>query len=108
MIKTNFKLNVDTLVVSEEITMNVGDTLKVVCDFAEAQGDGFMNVSWSLGQAPKNQTPGSTCIDRIGENPKEGSMTFKAVDEGWAYVKYEIVTGEGTGKSKKIDILIVA
>lgn len=99
------KVNVDTLVVSEVMQMNIGDTIEVSADI-KSDGKEPVPISWQLGQVPK-LGKGYKCLEVIGEDGFKGTMTFKAVGEGTGDVTYTIYDGENSGKTKTIEIEVV-
>lgn len=98
------KLNVDTLIVSEIIMMNIGDTLEVSANI-EGNGKDPLPIGWELGQSPK-EGAGFKCLEVVGEDGFLGTMTFKACGYGSGSISYTIYDGERIGKTKELEILI--
>ena len=91
MIEVKQKFNVDTLIVEDTlVSISIGDIVEVISDFSSPIDPTIpAPIGWSLGQVP---TPPlrTHVLEVIGESMTKGSMTFKAVGPGNAYVTYRM------------------
>ena len=91
MIKVTYKLNVDTLIVEDTIvSVAIGDIVVVKADFTpDPASTSAAPIGWSIGQVP---TPPlrTHVLELISEDGHLGTMTFKAVTPGDAWVEYRM------------------
>ena len=91
MIEVTQKFNVDTLIVEETLVLvSIGDIVVVKADFTpDPDSKVAAPIGWSIGQVP---TPPlrTHVLELISENGHLGTMTFKAVGSGDAFVQYRM------------------
>ena len=104
MITVTQKFNVDTLEVEDTfVSLEIGDIMEVVADFIpNADPKTPAPIGWSLGQVPAGGE-GTECMEVIGEDIFKGTMTFKAVGAGNAWVTYRMINPV---KEKKTHIIV--
>ncbi len=91
MITVTQKFNVDTLIVEDTfVSVAIGDIVVVKADFTpDPDSKVAAPIGWSIGQVP---TPPlrTHVLELISEDGHFGTMTFKAVGPGDAWVEYRM------------------
>ncbi len=104
MLTVTQKFNVDTLIVEDTyVSLKIGDIMEVIADFIpNADPKTPAPIGWSLGQVPAGGE-GTECMEVIGQDIFKGTMTFKAVGGGHAWVTYRM---ENPVRSKETHVIV--